>query len=78
MVGYDDDDESFWRMLSLIERHTQVSWTYSCTLRWELDCMPGMQKAHIPENCAGVRALLTMANAGIADALRRLGRGETR
>jgi hypothetical protein len=73
LVGY-DDEESFWRMLSLIERYSQVTWTRGCTRRWEVDCRPGMQKAHMPESCAGVRALLKMANAAIVDALRRKSR----
>lgn len=73
LTGY-DHAESFWRMLSLIERQAQVSWMKACTARWELDCMPGMQKAHVPEHCTGVRAFLKMANAGIVDALRRTGR----
>lgn len=61
---------SFWRMVSLVERQAQVAWTERCTRRWERDCRPGLQRAHLPESCAGVRALLAMANAGIVDALR--------
>jgi hypothetical protein len=68
------DEKHFWQMVSLIERQAQVTWTQRCTERWERDCLPGLQKAHLPESCAGVRALLVMANAGIVDALRREGR----
>lgn len=73
LVGY-DGPKSFWRMLSSIERWSQVSWTEGCTRRWEEDCRPGLQKAHMPASCAGVRALLEMANAAIVDALRRQAR----
>ncbi len=72
LVGVEDED-SFWRMVALVERQSQVVWTEDCLRRWESDCKPGMSKAHIPKSCAGVRALLTMANAGIVDALRRDG-----
>jgi hypothetical protein len=68
------EEKHFWRMVSLVERQAQVGWTRRCTERWERDCRPGLQKAHLPESCAGVRALLAMANAGIVDALRRAAR----
>jgi hypothetical protein len=75
LVGVGKEEETFWRMLALVERLSQITWTDACTDRWEADCKPGMQKAHRPESCAGVRALLAIANAGIVDALRRAASG---
>lgn len=69
LVGYDKAD-SFWKMLALVERWSEVHWTGDCTRRWEDDCRPGLQKAHTPESSAEVRALLAMANAAIVAALR--------
>lgn len=75
-VGYDGEQpEVFWQMLAVVERQVQVTWTEDCLRRWEADCRPGLQKAHTPQSCAGVRALLMMANAGVVDALRRQARG---
>jgi hypothetical protein len=60
----------FWRTLTMIERHSQVTWTTDCTLRYEAECLPGKLQAHLPEQCAGLRAFLDMANSGIVDAIR--------
>lgn len=68
-----NDQRSFWRMLTVVERLSQVHWTKKCVGRWDEDCMPGMQQAHLPESCAMVRALLVIANAAIVDALRLRG-----
>jgi hypothetical protein len=74
LVGVGEEEgEIFWQMLALVERLSQVAWTDACTKRWEDDCRPGLQKAHLPESCAGVRALLAIANAAIVDAVRREG-----
>ena len=61
----------FWRTVSTVERYAQVTWTSDCTDRYEVECLPGKLQPHLPEQCAGLRALLDMANAGIVDAIRR-------
>lgn len=70
LVGV-EKDEHFWRAVTTIERHAQVTWTDECTGRYEAECLPGKLQPHLPEQCAGVRALLNMANGGIVDAIRQ-------
>ncbi len=70
LVGV-ENPERFWRSVSMIERHAQVSWTSACTDRYEKQCLPGKLQTHLPEQCAGLRSLLEMANAAIVDAIRR-------
>jgi hypothetical protein len=70
LVGV-EKDEHFWRAMTTVERHAQVTWTKECTGRYEAECLPGKLQPHLPEQCAGVRALLNMANGGIVDAIRR-------
>jgi hypothetical protein len=69
LVGV-EQEKHFWRTLTMIERHAQVTWTGDCTARAEADCLPGKLQAHLPEQCAAMRAILDMANAGIVDAVR--------
>lgn len=74
LVGV-EKDKHFWRAVTMVERHAQVTWTCDCTDRYEAECLPGKLQPHLPEQCAGVRALLDMANAVIVDAIRHGGRG---
>jgi hypothetical protein len=69
LVGV-EQDKHFWRTLTMVERHAQVTWPGACTARAEADCMPGKLQSHLPEQCAGMRALLDIANSGIVDAIR--------
>jgi hypothetical protein len=65
------DPERFWRTVSMVERHAQVTWTSACTDRYERQCLPGKLQTYLPEQCLALRSLLEMANAAIVDAIRR-------
>lgn len=72
LVGVEREVD-FWRTVAMIERHAQVTWPRECIDRYEADCMPGQVQVHLPEQCAGIRALLGMANSGMVHALRQAG-----
>jgi hypothetical protein len=69
LVGV-EEEKHFWRTLTMVERHAQVTWTGDCAVRAEEDCLPGKLQTHLPEQCAAMRAILDMANAGIVAAVR--------
>jgi hypothetical protein len=69
LVGV-EEDKHFFRTLTMVERQAQVTWTRECTARAEADCLPGKLQSHLPEQCAGLRGILDMANIGLVDEIR--------